>query len=52
MEVVRLEAGGGRGPTMDSRGSEDEVEEEEGAGEGGDEGLLRGLRAELVEPVF
>lgn len=36
---------------MDSRGSEDE-EEEEGAGEGGGEGFLRGLRGELVEPVF
>ncbi len=37
---------------MDSRGSEDVVDEEEGVGEGDGEGFLRGLRGGLVEPVF
>lgn len=46
-----MEVGGGRGPTMDSRGSEDVVEEEE-VGDGDGEVFLRWLRGGLVGPVF
>ncbi len=48
LKLVGLEAGGGRGPTIDSRGSEDI--DDEGVGDG--EAFLRDLRGEPVEPVF